>query len=288
MSALLAPPAPWPHEGSAAWWARFRDRDSRGADAATEAGVFADRVGYAFAGGYEAALGALVPGHDGSRVGALCVTEPDGNHPRAIATRVEDGALFGSKSYVTLGTLADDLYVLAREGEANGRPVLGLYRVAAGAAGVQVEAAAPTPFVPEIEHATLALDGAPGERLEGDGWTDYVKPFRTVEDTHVHIALVSFLLAQGARWSWDTGLLERGYALHASLMHVATLDPKAAHTHLALAGGIAVSVGFVDSAEKQTWPDEDRALWERDKSLLRIASKARDARRARAWSRAKD
>ncbi len=28
-----------------------------------------------------------------------------------------------------------------------------------------------------------------GERLAGDGWDDYVKPFRTLEDVHVFAAV---------------------------------------------------------------------------------------------------
>lgn len=281
MSALLAPAEPWPHEGAAAWWARFRELDDA---SATDAGIFADRVGYAFAGGYEAALTALVPGRDRSRAGALCVTEAGGNHPRAIATVAEGGALTGHKSFVTLGSLADELYVLAKEGESDGRPALGLYRVDARGPGVTIEAAPPAPFVPEIDHATLTLEGAAGERLEGDGWSDYVKPFRTVEDTHVHIALVAHLVAQGARWGWERALLEKGLALHASLLHVAGLEPSATETHLTLAGSIAVTAGFVDACEQQYWPADARERWDRDRGLLNVASKAREARRQKAWA----
>src|SRR5438094_653029 len=53
-------------------------------DRAAAAGFAADRLGYAFAGGYRAALARLVPAVTGSA--CLCATEAGGGHPRFIRT----------------------------------------------------------------------------------------------------------------------------------------------------------------------------------------------------------
>lgn len=284
---LLAPPEPWPDEGVGAWWVRARDALGDAADpfeAALLAGLTADRVGYAFAGGYEAALWALLPDRDRTRAAALCVTESGGNHPRAIDTELAGGALRGEKAFVTLAEQAELLYVLAKVGERDGRPRLALFEVDAGAPGVALRPLPRTPFAPEIGHAAVSFDEVqPRTRLPGDGWSDHVKPFRTVEDVHVHAALLAFLVASGARWGWDHGPLERGLALLAALRTIAAADPSAPENHLALAGAIDASGELVADLEAQGWPEEDRARWDRDRALFRVASKARAARTQKAW-----
>lgn len=292
LAAALAPTLsaqpPWPDEGAAGWAARARGALAEAPDpfaAAASLGARADRVAYAFAGGYQAALWALVPGRDRARLAALCVTEAGGGHPRAIEARADTGRLTGEKTYVTLGALAEDLYVLAREGESDGRPRLGLYVVDPTADGVVVAPGPSAPFVPEIDHATLRLDGARGSRLEGDGWSDYARPFRTVEDVHVHGALLAHLLALGAREGWERPARERGLALLAALASLAAADPAAPTTHLALAGALDATRGLVETLERCPWPDEARARWDRDRRILEVAASARGARVEAAWTR---
>ena len=73
----------------AAWWPGFRDtvRTWRNPmDRAIVAGFAADRVGWAFASGYQAALHSLFPGASEDMICALCVTEEEGNSPKAIKT----------------------------------------------------------------------------------------------------------------------------------------------------------------------------------------------------------
>ena len=85
--------------------------DSPGADStalAIAGGFAADRVGWAFASGYQAALRALVPGLSHDTLAAFCVTEAEGNRPRDIRTTIvpqPDGTLRidGSKRWTTLG-----------------------------------------------------------------------------------------------------------------------------------------------------------------------------------------
>ena len=97
-------------------------------------GYRAGCVGFAFASGYQSALRALVPELAVDDFSALCATEKGGNHPRAIQTRLsaanEGLELVGEKSFVTGGTFADSLLVLAQdEAQQGDRPALKLVRV---------------------------------------------------------------------------------------------------------------------------------------------------------------
>ncbi len=286
LDALLSPGAAWPHEGVAAWWARAAPLVMRRApaDAAIALGASADRLAYAFAGGYVAALNALLPDRDPSRTAALCATEAAGVHPKAIATTFDGARVDGVKTFVTLADAAEDLLVLATEGVGDdGRPRLALVRVDAKAPGVTLTALPATPFVPEIGHASVRLEGAAATRLPGDGWADYVRPFRTIEDIHVHLAALAVVVAMGRRHAaLDAAALERALASIAALSTLATEDPSSPSTHLALAGVIEASETVVDALDLDALPDEDRARWRRDRALLAVAGKARAARRARA------
>lgn len=285
----LTPPPIWPHAGVDAWWAQaqsFFDAATIPFDAAQAVGAAVDRVGYAFAAGYVAALDTLVPRRRGSGPAALCATEAGGAHPRAIETEARGDALHGEKTFVTLPQLADDLYVLAKEGEADGRASLGLFRIPRDARGVTLVALPTLPFVPEIGHARVRFDGAPiAERLDGDGWVDWVRPFRTIEDIHVHGAVLAFLVASFRRWGGAPEPLEGAMAISAGLRALAGGDPSHPETHLALAGAIEQTNAVVASLDWSRAPAETQALWERDRPLLEVASKAREARRLRAWQR---
>jgi len=81
-------------------------------------------------------------------------------------------------------------------------------------------------------------------------------------------------------------MLERIVALIVAARGLASADPKAAATHVALAGVLGSAASCVEEIER-AWsvaPDEEWARWERDRPLLRVASKARAARIERAWA----
>jgi hypothetical protein len=261
-------------------------------DAALVAGSGADGPAYAFASGYQCALRALLPSLPAEHRAALCATEEGGGHPRAIKTRLDpdgDGwTLHGTKRFVTLGTLADTLLVVATRGDGpDGRPRLSLVTVPADAPGVTVTAMEPLAFVPEIPHATLTLAGA---RVDfravapGDGYVAWLKPFRTVEDLHVVAAALGLLL----------GLCRRGNApeaLQEDLLTAVTAVRALASAgqgpggHLALAGVLRALGALVERASP--WVDAlgeaEGGRWRRDLALLSVAGRAREARREAAW-----
>ncbi len=259
-------------------WEALRESTGTTVARAAIAGVRADRVGYAFALGYELALEALTGAPGAS---ALCVTEAGGNHPRAIQTTLANGRVTGEKAWATLADRAAHLLVVAREGTApDDRPILRVVRVRTDAPGVTI-APSTAAFVPEIAHARVSLVDVPGDVLPGDGYADYVKPFRTVEDIHVHAALAGYLIGVVRVHGLDRALIERLAVVVLALDGLG--DPKARTTHLALAGAIATTRAIVTEIEAAWPPGDERDRWQRDRVILDVAGKARAERRARAW-----
>jgi hypothetical protein len=264
-----------------AGWEALREPAGTTAWRAVIGGARADRVGYAFAIGYQAAIEALA----GEGSAALCVTEESGNHPRAIRTRLVDGRVTGKKQWATLADHAAHLLVVATEGEdAAGRPRLRVVRVRADAPGLALEMSAAS-FVPEIAHARVTLEGVAGEVLPGDGYADYVKPFRTIEDIHVHAALAGYLIGAARQRGFAHGIVERLAMVAAALAALGAADPKSPATHVALGGAIATTGAIVGEIEA-AWaaaPDEEWTRWQRDRAILQVAGRARGERLARAW-----
>lgn len=276
-----------------AWHVEDARELPRPVDRALAGGASADRLGYAFAAGYAAAVQALVPGIQPGTLASLAATEEGGAHPKAIKTELSrregNWRLSGRKQLVTLA--GSELLVLARQGEKpDGRADLVLVRVGRSRPGVRVDPLPTLPFAPEIPHAQIAFEDVPvdpADVLPGDGWERWVKPFRTVEDVHVHAALLGHLLSLGARYGWERALRERLAATLVTLRALATADPSSAGVHVALAGAIAASKQALRELEP-AWasaPAAVRERWERDRPLLQVAEKARAAREERAWQR---
>ena len=291
---------PIPASDIETFWTRWQTKLGRWtttAARATAGGFASDRLGFAFATGYQAALTALCPELPPTHVSGLCATEEGGNHPRAIQTRLEtsdDGfTLTGEKRWATLATLADELLVVARTGaDDQGRNQLRIVRMSTRAQGVSIEPLTDTPFVPEIPHAIVRMEKvaiANDAVLPGDGYDRYLKPFRTVEDIHVHLAGLGYLIGVARRSAWPEAIVERALALVAGTCTIATLPPLAATTHVALAGVLAEARQLFDDSEPH-WAaasPEERERWQRDRSLFTVAERARSARLKSAWERLK-
>ncbi|MSQ54932.1 MAG: acyl-CoA dehydrogenase [Betaproteobacteria bacterium] len=283
----------------ATWWPRHRQLAAvwrNPMDRAIAGGFSADRAAWAFASGYQAALHALLPAAPEDRICAFCVTEADGNAPRAIKSSLVRAAggwtLNGAKRWTTLGPSGALFFVAARDEAASAeRPALKMALVPSDAAGVEVQNMPATRFVPEVPHAQLRfVNVALGEDalLPGDGYERYVKPFRTVEDLHVNAAIVAYLLREARRLAWPQGWVERAAAHLQALRAIAAEDASQAATHVALAGALANAAALLAEAGelwKKSPADPAAPRWERDRELLGTAGKARAMRTQRAWER---
>jgi alkylation response protein AidB-like acyl-CoA dehydrogenase len=268
----------------AEWLARHREIAKRYDEpilCAIAAGAGTDRLAWAFGSGYQCAGRKLVPSLDPMRLGALCATEMGGAHPRAIETRLENSALYGTKAFVTFGMEAEQLIVIASESRTEDRNQLRAVLIDRDAPGLFFEPLGETPFVPEISHATLRMDGARGRVLEGDGYLAYLKPFRTIEDTHVLAAALAHMVGLGNMLKLEGAFFERSASVLLALIQVSRMPPLDPATHVALAGAqdsLRTLIEILDAAK----PGE---LWTRDRALFSVAGKARAQRRTAAWAK---
>lgn len=252
---------------------------------AFDAGLTADRLGNTFAGAYHAAIARLV-GDDGVRR-CLAATEKGGGHPKAIETRLEDGVLNGEKTFATLATVAEEMLVVASRGIVDGKNRLCLVKVKPDAAGVTIAPRSPTPFAPEIPHAIVKLVNVAVDDdavLSGDGYERYLKPFRTIEDTHVLAATIGYVLGAARRFDMSHELRESLLALLPGLEAVAEAQPLDPHTHVLLAGLFTLTRRVLaehDAEWKKAGAEGER--WHRDLPLLMVAEQVRTKRTAAAW-----
>jgi len=283
-----------PCEKVADWWPRHRAIAAEHPSTIQQAfvgGYVADRVGWAFASGYQAALRALFPDAPADKLCALCVTEADGNSPKAIKSSLHmDGGwlLNGAKRWTTLGPEGSLFFVAARdEAASKDRPAIRLARVSSESPGLKIESMPATKFVPEVPHAQLRFENVKVDLLlPGDGYDLYVKPFRTVEDIHVQAAILAYLMREAQRLGWPEHWIERLSALLAALSTISDMPPAHAETHVSLAGALRISAGLIDEAEAfwlKSATDPATLRWQRDKALLAIAGKTRELRTKRAW-----
>lgn len=288
---LLSSPPPAGADFMAFWenTRPVRERFSHATERAVALGFCADRLGFAFLGGYTAALTRVDATLTVDELGALCATEEGGAHPRAIRTTLGNGRLTGSKRFVSGGPFATRLLVVANEGVgADGKPRLRVVKVAPSAAGVTLRSMPALPFVPEVPHATVELNEVQVDAddvLSGDGYETVLKPFRTLEDVHVFAAVLGYLWSVARRAEWPRATGERLWASLVAAVALGAQDPSAPGTHLALAGLLAETAALID-ALGPLWsraPADEAARFERDRPLLSVASAAREARSVKAW-----
>ena len=231
-------------------WKKVFDAASSGwdtpVDRAVIGGFLADRTAYAFAAGYESGLRRLVPALPGDAIVSFCVTEEKGGHPSSIKSSLKETGpgdawtLNGSKKFITMASEAELLLVAASTGAApDGKNRIRMALVDRNAPGVEVSAMTGLPFVPEISHGTVAFSDVPvdsGSILPGDGYSDYIRPFRTIEDLHVFAAIAGFIFRVACLYRWPRAVMEQTAGLIACTRTLALDNPSSPAVHIALGG----------------------------------------------------
>jgi alkylation response protein AidB-like acyl-CoA dehydrogenase len=250
--------------------------------AVAEVGLRCSNLSQAFALAYRCALQALLPQLKQNQWAAMCVTESLGNHPKHIQTVInKDGSVSGEKSFVTMAGLAQQLLVIAKQGERDGRPVLKAVLVDADQAQVSVTQMPAMSMLKDIPHGAVSLKEAKGQVLAGDGHEDYSKVFRVLEDAHILMAASCLVLNQAYRF----GLVEVMQTALGLVSFVSGLKlVSSPWVHLQLAQGFNQFLELCADFEKQMaiCGDEFEQTWHKDKKLFSIASGARQARTEKA------
>ena len=278
-STLLGPLARSAHSQPSIW---FADLSQRAAQASScELAIFGGRLaatpGLAFLAGYQAALRALLPSAPAG-IGALCLTEQRSSKPADIHTRLLEQQITGHKDFVITGSAAQWLLVLARSELAAQAPRLSAVLVSTDNPQVSLQAGPALAMLPDITHSSVQFSQAQCQVLNGDGWDDYSKPFRTLEDGHVLAALCAWLYGQSLLDHWPQALQLQLIPVLASLKETLAQPPQAAATHLLLAGSLAqfasLQTQISDALSTYSSPNTGQA-WQRDKAVLTIANSAR-------------
>ncbi len=250
-------------------------------------GARTDRLGHAFAGAYPLAVRALA---SDPRPTALAVTEERGNRPRDIDTVLACDiagirTVTGTKTFVSMADRASHCLVLAQDStatpRADGRVTLVVAVVPMRHPSVAIALSPPLPMAPEIEHGRVTFTQTPvDDILPGDGWDDFARPFRTVED----VAVLSATIGMGVRLTRkkSPSLCVRAMALLTSLQEVERLGWSHPHAHLLLSGSFELARAALIELPNLL-EGQPREFLLRDLPLLSIANKARAARTELAW-----
>lgn len=295
LQAAIDPPETPTFDAWAPRWLHTAQATQTPIDLAIRTAFEADRIAWAFACAYQSALRALVPTAHGEGLLTLCVTEQTGNRPRDIQTRIHqlaDGGVnvSGNKRWAMLGPLPTTLLVVGVTDvpAPTATPSLRVVKVPLGSAGLSVQHTQATRFVPEVPHCAVDLQhvalGADA-LLPGDGYLDYMKPFRTLEDVYVAAATLAYLIREARANQWPTDYIERLATVLTAVRSIALQPPLDAVTHVLLAGALDM-VRSLRAEATALWKDSVDAnaeRWRRDCALFEVADTARRLRRERAW-----
>lgn len=254
---------------------------------------------FAFASGYVSALHCLIPELLPRLIPSFCITEKGGGHPRAIAATLNPATgasgsspafvLNGRKTFVTCACEADIFLVAASKGKSkDGRNRIRLVRIASGQPGIHIIPMTDMAMLPEISHAEVSFEDVivrVEDLLPGDGYTRYIKPFRTIEDLHVIAGILGYLFKCGRLYGWDRKALARILGLMPDTIVLAENDPLSPMVHI-VAGDLLARVSALVEDIKPLWArvgGNAMEEWNRDRALLGVAGRARAMRLETAW-----
>lgn len=271
---------------------------SNSVDRALILGSWSKLPAFAFASGYQAALFNLYPQADIKHRYAFCVTESGGNGPKAIQSFIEqqDNGFYanGEKSFITAIDQADRFLVALelRVPNANtddfSKKSFKLVLIDRDQHGVTLQQHPPLPFVSELAHGGMLLKDVRiqgNQVLPGDGYEDYVKPFRTIEDIHVSVAFVGFWLGVALTYNWPKALIEKLLGCWLAYRALVEFSSKDFGVHVALAGVLQQQFELDQQIAQliEALPEQQKTLFQRDRQIQLVAQKARQMRLNKAW-----
>ena len=287
--------------GSMAHWFELHQSTSTDLNSSLEkaaiSGAQFRQVSFAFASAYQSAIESMF-GVGATTAGAFCHTEKGVKKPREMRTELSVNAdgqlrLNGQKSFVSGGSFASALFITALDARAahSSSPrnvVVVKVDTSEAVAGLQANDLPSLPFVSELSHAKLDIQNVrvlKADVLPGDGYLDYIKPFRAEEDLHIFAALLGQRLRVALELK-QTAVSEQLSALLCAILTMQNADRTSASTHIALAGIKASTKELFekhDETLKTSLPNYWKA-WQRDKALMSFAEHAQNARTQKAWS----
>ena len=225
---------------------------------------------------------------------SFCITEEGGNKPSDIRSQLVAKAgiysLSGAKKWSSLGSVSSELLVAARRNSLDEKLAeLVLVRVQQHTKGLVCHHMPETAFTPEIPHCRLEFNEitiAETAVFPGDAYTQYIKPFRFIEDCMVTAAIAACLLRIAKDSNWPPEQCIELVAILALLESAQQLAPDSpvGHLYFEQASQQFEKIASLENTNWQRVDSEIRARWERDSAILNIARFAAGIRQQRALS----
>ena len=260
---------------------------------ALKGGYYANSVGQAFIYGYEVAIHRLTGLDTKEQLAAFCVTENKSTHPQSMQVSISEGdngqiLLTGRKDFVTLAGSAKWLLVAAKSAAStDGRNQIKLVKVDASSSGVDIVTLPSLPFIPDVAHGVVTFNDVLIEEADvysGDGYSDYVKPFRWFEDINVFISLSGYLLKVALANQWPLKSQVEIISILTTLVSMQGMEPDEPVAHIVMFDQVSRLERWLEDFD-HAWTSVDpfvAAAWKRDRGILKIASHARSARYTKA------
>lgn len=276
------------------WYVFFLEKKTQWelqADQAILGGFLADRMAYAFIAGYESALQKMLPNLPKNPITSLCVTEKEGTHPKLIKTTLlqkqstePKWVLSGHKTFVTCAKAVELLLVLASTGQdQKGNNQLKLVLIDAKTPGIEMTLHPSLSFLPEITHGSVTFEQVKiptSQILEGDGYANYVKPFRTIEDIHLFLAMMGYFFRLSLVYKWSEVFHEELLHCLFQVRNLALLPADSSLVHLLFGGVLSHFFKLSDQMDlflKQSDANVHQN-WTRDRKFFRLAEASREKR----------
>ncbi|GAA6136212.1 hypothetical protein NBRC116188_30020 [Oceaniserpentilla sp. 4NH20-0058] len=241
-------------------------------------GLRCSNMSQAFSLAYRCALQSLLPQLATNKWAAMCVTEPSGNHPKNIESQLTGFAVNGHKSFVTMATLAEQLLVIVKQEEKSDRPQLKAVLIDSAQAGVELVQFPPLGMLKDIPHGKVTFKNADADILAGDGYSEYSKPFRTLEDIYAVLVASSFILSMAKRFEINYIVVQKALGIITQLVSL-PLVPSS-WMHLQVEESLKSFNDLTELFERhfEPLPDSIKNEWLADKKIFSIAQSARESR----------
>jgi len=261
------------------------------------AGINSDSSSSAFWLGYQLAIQYLFGDQLSGDIAAFVINESRSSKPSNWCTSLikdqGDYLVSGKKDFVTARDQIDCLLVggvikdSASDNEIKG--FTRIFKVAASDTGLNFEPFKGLPVFKELEKSRLIIEEvsvAEDSVFNGDGYTDFIKPFRLIEDFFVSVSLLGYLcrllsMGSGGKKYWGkVSLLRELLPLCEARLKV--LGPDYSSYDLVVEGFLNEVAEFIKKVVRDKPEDDLFKSLGADLMVLSIGEKARSIRYERA------
>jgi len=252
----------------------------------------------AFVTAYQFALRTMFPVlPKGANLACLCVSEKNGNSPKAIESSSKNQKIHGEKTFVTCANSIDTLLIIINDQDL---PIIDTQNKALRLVQINNVQAIKNPslslslspynkdkFLPDIEKGNLLLNDFPMKDAiywEGDAHQRYSKPFSVLEGLCIRLAMCAHLLKWASVYQWPTVLRADLILQISALANALDCSPQSATTQIIIDSQNRLMEGLIKQIDTISVSNSlFNEHWQRDKICLYMDFRLRSQRLENAW-----